>query len=48
MLLLNVSSCAQVITKQGISASKSWKSEVGRREPAANGCQIVVKTADAS
>lgn len=45
-LLLNVSICAQVITKQGITASKSWKSEIGRREPTANGGKIVTKTAD--
>lgn len=48
MLLVNVSSCAKVITKQGISASKSWKSEVERKENAANSGQIATKTGDAS
>lgn len=48
MLLLNVSSCAQVMTKQGISASKSWKSEVGRRDPSANGDHFLREATDAS
>lgn len=38
-LLLNVSSCAQAITKQHISA----ENKVGRREPTANGGRIKTK-----
>lgn len=36
------------MTKQGMSTSKSWKSEVGRRNPSANGGQILREAANAS